>query len=460
MSINGTQDTKKSILNQFKAAEGLPFQELLPPTIFETTLNELQYRDRIYSPIVTTSCLLSQVIADDQSLQATVSRLIAAKAAANEELPSANTSAYSQARSRLPIELLKGCFEKVGIVTTENILSGWVWRGKNPKLIDGSTFSMPDTLENQTVYPQPTTQKKGVGFPIARFVVLICFITGVVLRIAIGPYNGKKTGEHSLLRSIIDSLTSNDIVLGDAYYPSYFVLCELIKRGIDFVFPAHAARRYNLKTGKKLGKKDHLVKWKKPTKPDWMEQTAYDSYPVTIEVREAELINKTDGYKTQKRIIITSFLDPISVTKADLGNLYQFRWFVEVDLRSIKTVMKMDILRGKTPEMVEKEVYAHLLAYNLIRQVMTHAAIKHNKNPRNLSFKNALRLIEYFRQNGILNPANKSIYNSLLDCIAYKTVGNRPNRREPRMVKRRPKYYKRLQKPRNFYKNNIVGKAA
>lgn len=459
-ATNTIDPTPMSIIQTLKTKTGLPFKELLPKEAIEQAIVDIEYRDRFYTPDTTVWCLLSQALDEDQSLQASVLRLIASKAAANEEAPSANTSAYSQARSRLPVEVLKTLSERVAANTTMEAKPEWRWRGRSSKLIDGSALSMPDTPENQEKYPQPKSQKKGIGFPLARFVVIICFITGVVLKIAVDSFSGKETGEHALLRRIVDVFNPGDIALGDAYYPSYFLICELIKREVDFVFPAHSARSSDFRSGTKLAKKDHIISWNKPKKPNWMDEETYASYPQSIQIREAEVINEKPGFKTKKRILITSFLDSGEVTKKDLSELYGFRWFVELDFRSIKTVMKMDILRSKTPEMIEKEIWSRLLAYNLVRRVMMHSAMKHSKIPRQLSFKTALRAVEFFRQQCLITRNNELAYNILLDSIAHKIVGNRPNRHEPRAVKRRPKAYKRLQKPRNFYKTNAYLGAA
>ena len=455
IDINTIDIAPKSIIETLKTTSGLPFEALLPIEMMEQALINIDYRDGIYTPSTTVWCLLSQALDEDQSLQASVLRLVARKAAANEEIPSANTSAYSQARSRLPVEVLETLSEQVAEDTTKKILVKWKWRGLNPKLVDGSTLSMPDTLDNQKKYPQPKTQKKGIGFPIARFVVIICFITGTVLKFAMDSYAGKETGEHALLRQIIEEFKLGDIALGDAYYPSYFLVCDLIKRKAEFVFPAHGSRESDFRTGKRLGKKDHIVSWIKPSKPEWMDQETYDGYAKIVKIREVEIVSEKSGFKTKKRTLVTSFLDPKKVTKKDLSNLYEFRWFVELDIRSIKSIMKMDILRSKTPNMIKKEICSRLLAYNLVRKIMMHAAIKHSKLPRQLSFKTALRAVEIFREHGILMCTNESTYNALLASIAHKTVGNRPDRREPRMIKRRPKSQKRLQKPRNFYKTTF-----
>jgi hypothetical protein len=225
----------------------------------------------------------------------------------------------------------------------------------------------------------------------------------------------------------------------------------LTKIGVKVVFPMHAARDCNFRLGKKIGEKDHVVKWLKPAKPKWMDQETYDSVPATISVRELSIRSNRKGFRTDSRIIVTTFLDPKAVSKNDLDQLYSCRWWVELDLRAIKTTLQMDILRGKTPAMIRKEIWVHLLAYNLIRKIMTQAAHAHNKKPRELSFKGALHVIKSFRERGMLSESNAKFYSVLLKAIARKIVGNRPGRQEPRVVKRRPKSFPRMQKARHLY---------
>ena len=224
-----------------------------------------------------------------------------------------------------------------------------------------------------------------------------------------------------------------------------------MKLEVDAVFPMHAARKYDFRKGTRLGKKDHIVQWKKPSKPDWMSQDEYNEFPDEIRVREVEVENKKSGYRTQKRVLVTTLLDSKIVAKEDLSELYDCRWFVEIALKSIKETMHMDILRGKTPEMVRKEIWAHFLAYNLVRKIMAQSAMVHGRSPRCLSFKLALQTIISFRNAGILSENNIDIYAQLLKAITYKQVGNRPGRSEPRRIKRRPKSFPLLQRSRNLY---------
>lgn len=444
----------KEVITNLKTNDKLPFSQILPKEDINRNLqNAVIYRERIFTPHVTLWAFLSQVIDDDQSQQAAVSRVVAEFIARGEEPPSANTSAYSQARSKLSESLLSSLVRGIATQLVAEIPDDWLWNGRQVKLVDGSTVSMPDTPANQAAYPQPATQKPGVGFPIARVVVLVDYFTGAVANFAIGAYSGKETGEHALFRQLVSSVNAGDILLGDRYYPSFFLMATLIKNGIDGVFPIHSARDYDFKTGMSLGDKDHVAQWKRPAKPKWMEQDEYDSFPKKISVREVAIEKHRPGFRSQTLVLVTTILDAVTTTKSMLAELYNYRWFVEISLRNIKTVMHMDILRGKTPEMVCKEIWVHLLAYNLIRKIMVQSAIAYQKRPSELSFKLALQTIRAFQQRGLLMDNSCETYAKLLKAIAYKKVGNRTGRQEPRAVKRRPKAFPRLQQARGFYKN-------
>jgi len=449
----------KNILSEIKSAKGLPFSEILSSEIIIKHIENLEYRTRFFPPDITLWMFLSQVFNDDQSLQAALERAIVFFLSQEMEVPSSNsTAAYSKARTRLPEELLSNLVIDSGKELEKQTPIAWLWDERHAKLVDGSTVSMPDTLENQEAYPQPDSQKKGVGFPIARVVAVTSCTTGAVLNLAIGPYSGKKTGEHALLRQLMDTFDAGDVVLGDCYYASYFLIAALMKKGVDAVFPIHAARNHDFRTGQRFGKKDHVVQWIKPTKPEWMEQEEYDSFQNEITIRELAIQSEHKGYQTKSRVMVTTFLDPKTTPKAKLAILYSYRWRIELDFKSIKETMRMDILRGKTPAMVRKEIWAHLLGYNLIRKIMAQSAYVHNKIPRQLSFKLALQAIEAFRNGNLLSGKNVEIYAHLLKMIAYKTVGNRPNRYEPRRVKRRAKSFPKMQKARHLYKRKLSAK--
>lgn len=275
--------------------------------------------------------------------------------------------------------------------------------------------------------------------------------TGALLDLAIAPWSGKGTGEHTLLRQLMHVFEAGDIVLGDAYYASYFLIATLMQMKVDVVFAVNGNRGSDFRRGKKLGKGDHLIQWKRPVKPEWMDEELYAEFPITITVREAKITTERSGFRSQSRVVVTTFIDAMDVSRQDLGELYGYRWFVELNLRSVKEIMRMDILRGKSPAMVHKEIWAHILAYNLVRKMMAQAAVIYERSPRQMSFKLALQMMSAFRQAGILSGKNYDTYDIFLRAIAYKKTGNQIRNSEPRMVKRRPKAFPRLQKPRHFY---------
>jgi hypothetical protein len=439
-----------SVINELRSGHTLPFQDVLSVEILEKHLSKIVHRDRTFTPKLTLFVFLAQIIGADQSCQAAVCQLIAHLISKGARLVSPNTAAYCKARARLPETVLVGLTKEIAEQGEEQAKPEWLWWGRHVKLMDGSTLSMPDTPENQEAYPQSKAQKEGVGFPIMRVVCIISLATGAVLDLAAAPYSGKETGEHALLRKIIHTFQPGDVALGDCYYASFFLIATLMEMGVDAVFPIHSARITDFRRGKRLGGKDHLVNWKKPAKPKWMEQTVYEKFPDAIAVREVVVRSQRAGFRAKTRILVTTFCDPDEVNGENLASLYDCRWFVEISLKSIKDTMCMDILRAKTPQMVRKEIWAHLLAYNLIRKIIAESANRYDKNPRYLSFKCALQFIDAFCRSGCLLKTNEA-YEYLLKAISQKTVGNRPRRSEPRMTKRRPKAFPRLQNPRSFY---------
>lgn len=433
----------RDMRRQYCQLEGLPFSGILNAREFEDSINNLSEdsRDRIFTPLVTLAAFIQQTINPDQSCRKALSNIIADRAAKGLPEISSNTGPYCKARIRLDENMIREIASSFGKKLDKESNDSWTWRGRHVKLADGTTISGPDTAENQAEYPQPDTQKQGLGFPIARCVAVISLAVGTVLDIAIGPYQGKETGEHALLREILDCYIAGDIFLGDRYYCSYFLIAMLKEMKVDAVFQIHSAREYDFRRGTSLGKMDHLVIWDKPAKPKWMSKEMYADMPDSLTVRES---------KVHDLVMVSTFIDPNEVSKSDLGHLYKCRWTVEVDILYIKEIMGMGILRCKTPEMMRKEIYTHILSYNLIRTIIAQAADLHDKKPQAISFKGALQLINSFRST-IMNAKSrklKSILKSMLRAIASQSIGDRPGRKEPRVVKRRPKAYPRMTEPR------------
>ncbi len=310
---------------------------------------------------------------------------------------------------------------------------------------------MPDTPENQAMYPQPPNHKPGLGFPLARITVLLSLATGACHDLTIAPYAGKGTGEKTLFRRMYDSLKPGDVVLADALFDDYFIACELCNRGIDLVAHAHFAR-VGSRTAESRPDGDILV-WQRPNKPHGMKGEKYRTYPKQLLMRQVTVDARDKNNRAQQFKVITTILTS-SIDGQQIGALYEHRWEGEVDIRSIKCTMKMDILRCKTPNMIHKEIWTHLLAYNLLRTAMAVAANENDIEPREVSFKGAKQAVTAFAPKiEAARPEERgSLIDAMLITIAYHRVGDRPGRWEPRARKRRPKPAARRTQPRHIAK--------
>jgi Transposase DDE domain len=416
------------------------FNLLTSPELLETVEASLpEYRERDYPPTVALSMFLGQVLSADGSCQNSVNEAIVNRLLGGLPALSANTGGYCRARTRLPISMIRSLAMSIAASMTRRTPEPWLWRGRHVKLTDGTTTLMPDTKANQAEYPQHGRQEYGVGCSIARLVGVISLAHGAVLDIAMGPYKGKETGEYGLFRRLLECFVNGDVMLADSYYCSYFLIAELLSRGVDVVLEQHGARDTDFRCGERLGRRDHIVRWSKPAaRPSWMGVEQYQRYPQELTLREV---------KVQQKILVTSFLDPQQVCKREIGDLFLNRWHVELDLRNIKTTLGMDSLRCKSPAMCEKELWVYMLAYNLIRLLMAQAAADAKTLPRRLSFKHTLQVWVAWSQRQFLIDGNENT-TALFALIAQIRVGNRPGRIEPRAIKRRPKAFQRLQIPR------------
>ena len=334
---------------------------------------------------------------------------------------------------RLATQLAAGCEKKIP--------KTWLWKGRHVKLADGTTVSMPDTADNQEVYPQQASQEKGLGFPVARLVVLLSLATAMVCGMAIGPYSGKETGELALMRQLVEQLDADDILLTDKYFCSYFMIAELLHQNMDFVARLHHARKQDAYRIKRLGKKDHLVRWERPVKPDWMDQASYDRVPKTLTLRQIEVNVTEPGFRVESLVVVTTLTDVKQYSRQDIAELYHQRWLAELDIRAVKCTLGMDVLRCKTPAMVRKEMWACLLAYNLIRKTMLQAAKSERLSPRQLSFTGAMQTMaaSWVVIPTLDNAMMVRLTTTEIKSLTSQIVGKRPNRVEPRAVKRRPK---------------------
>jgi hypothetical protein len=446
--------------HSFRAAVGearrhgdLYFAALLPQDriLKAVTAARSFWQGWVYTPAVTVWVFLSQCLSPDHSCRDAVARLIAWRVARGQEPCSAVTGAYCTARNDLPEEALHALARDTGKQVEDEAPGTWLWHGRKVRAVDGSTISMPDTPENQAAYPQQKSQKPGCGFPLARILVIFSLSVGTVLEAAIGKYKGKQTGENSLFRQLYPTLAEGDVVLADRYFSGWFDIALLRQRGVDIVVRKHQLRRTDFRTGKRLGKEDHLLVWSRPERPQWMSAEQYLALPATMMLREVRVRVSQPGMRTKSLLVVTTLLDAEQYPADEIASLYRRRWQAELHLRSIKIVLQMDHLRCKTPERVRNEFYMHLVGYNLIRGVMAAAAQQAGKCPWEISFKGTLQTLSQFLPLLPAGVTTEAWCEALLTAVAAHIVGDRPDRFEPRRVKRRPKHYLRLQKHRHLY---------
>lgn len=454
-----TLPSRVQILKQkFTQSIGLPFQDLLPESTIKEALaaEKIKYRRRLFDPFVTLWTFLSQVLDADKSCHNAVSRVIAWLASENAEIPSEDTSAYCQARKRLPEKLLQRLFGTVAQGLEKKTTNEHLWCGRHVKVVDGSTVSMPDTALNQEAYPQSTNQALGCGFPIAKIGALFSLATGAAVALAIDVLN---THDLKLARRLYKFLNPGDILLGDRAFCSYADVVSVQNHQADVVFRKHQGRKKQMRRGKRIGSWDQLIVWNKPkTCPKGLSLEEFATLPKTLTLREVHYQIVIPGFRTEQVTLITTLVDTKTYSALELVRLYGFRWEVELDLKHLKITLGMDVLRSQTPEMVRKEIYVHLLAYNLLRTVMWEAGTTHQVNPLRLSMQGTRQHLDNFTEQLAIAPARnrKRLYRTLLKLIVHKPVPQRPGRSEPRVKKRRSKAYPVMQKPRHLLRRQLV----
>jgi len=428
----------------FLQFQKLPFNDFFPTETIEIIIAHTpQKRTSVFSPLITLKAFVFQVLSDDSSCQQAVAGVLVDRLSHGQSANSINTGPYCKARQRLPLTQMTQAVATTGSRLHQLSAKAWRWHGLNVVLVDGATALMPDTPENQAVFPQQSYQKPGLGFPIVRLLALISLATGTIIDYRLGAYQGKGTGETSLVSQVLNSLLTGDLLLADRYYCTFAIITLLHAKGIPVLFPLHANKKADFRQGSKLGAKDHLVEWKKPKrKPVWMTTLDYADLPELITVREL---------RVKGVVYVTTLLNAKQFNKQELASLYKERWKIELDFRTIKTHMGMEMLRCKTPEMVQKEIAVHLLAYNIIRGNLAQAAVMHNKIPRQLSFRSTVQLVcQAGKQLVVLTGQQLTrALLSLLKAIASTVIGLQKRKNQPRAIKRRPKPFPLLTIPRH-----------
>ena len=464
-SPHGRAADFQHIVAAFLTQPGLPFASVLSAEriqrIFEKHGN-LFGVGAIYSTAVMVWAFLGQVLRDgkEASCQAAVARVAEYQRQTGQDAPTSDTGDYCRARAKLSEHALHDLAVEVADQMQEQAKPAWLWKGLNAKLVDGFTFTMPDTIGNQREYPSPRTQKKGVGLPIARAVAILSLATAAVMDLAVGPYSGKETGETALLRALLRSLCRGDLAVVDRYYCSYMMIALLLGRGVQTCARIHQRRKTDFRRGRRLGKYDHVIIWTRPDRPSWMDQAEYDLIPEELEMREIRYHVVKPGYRTEILTVVTTLTDGEVYTKEEIAELYGFRWNVELDIRSIKTSLNLCHVRCKSPEMVRKELWTTLLGYNLIRTTGAAAALLYDKQPRQISFTSTCQYVlaswMLYSTGWVSSALMFEQCLVKLEQIAECEVANRPGRLEPRVLKRRRHGYKLMQKPRHVLKQELL----
>jgi hypothetical protein len=443
---------------QFRSESLVPFAEHLPESGVHALCRSLGhgFRQRLFSPAVTLWTFLGQVLDPDHSCRQAVARLLAYRTSKGLPACSPQTGAYCKARQRLPEKLLQELTVSTGRRLLQQAPAAWLWKNRPVKVVDGTCVSMPDTPANAKAHGKSKKFAAGAGFPLLRLVVVFSLAVGTVLEAGLAPYRGKKTGELSLLDRLKNRFQRGDIILADRLYGTYWNVAWALTHGVDLVVRQPGSRAAISFRGYRAD--NRRVRWTKPHRPEWMSRREYRSVPSSLWLRAVRVHVRCVGFRTRNLVVITTLTDAQAVTGADLADLYRRRWQVELNLRSLKQTLQMDILRGKSPAMVRKEIWAHLLVYNIVRTVMVQAAQAASCRPDELSFKGALQTINaylpYMRE--AQTPADvRVVWEVLLWAISEHRVGNRPDRYEPRAVKRGHKAYPCLRIPRKQAQRNL-----
>jgi putative transposase len=444
------------VAEPFVHRSGLPFADVLDAEFIHQVFHEedaLFAQEDIFSTEVVLWAFLAQTLRDGKgaACAAAVSDITTYKLQTNQEPPSGDTGDYCRARAKLNLPALQRLVTESSRQVERRAQAAWLWKGHHAKLVDGFTFTMPDTEDNRAEFPQNPAQAEGVGLPIARVCAVLSLATACICGLAVGPWQGKETGESSLLRELLNVFDQGDVVVFDRYYGSFMMLAMLSLRGLHVCTRLHQRRPSDFRRGRRLGPHDHLVTWTRPKRPPWMSEAEYARIPETLSLRELRFRVEVPGRRTKALTVVTTLTDAKTYTAEDVAGLYGYRWNVELDIRSIKQVLGLDHVRCKTPHMVRRELWVTLLAYNLIRKVIATSAAVHGKEPRRLGFTLACQTIlaswMLWSTGSCRHP--RVMHAILLEQIAANEVGNRPGRIEPRVLKRRRHRYPLMQRPRD-----------
>jgi hypothetical protein len=419
--------------------------------------------DEVWSPALTLWTFLWQLIGGVKTCTAACARALAWRLALGLPACSTNTGAYCKARQKLPLPLLQELTLGLADRLEDYLPRHWLWRGRHVRIVDGTVCTAADTPANQQAFPQRSHLPGGVGFPLLRLVVLFSLASACCTAAAIGPWQGKGSGETTLARGLLDRLRPGEVLLGDRLFATYWLIAWVLARHADCVFRLHAHRgragdSRSSRLVQALGVQDNLVVWQRPRRPAWMDEASYAQMPQELRLRIVWRQVHVPGFRTEEVALVTTLTDAGEYPAEELVGLYRQRWSAELDLRTLKQTLKMEHLVCKSPDMLRKEVWAHLLGYNLIRATQAQAAWQQGKLPRRLSLAAAKQTLEQMREllTWAEGPCRALVVRGLWLAVSEHTVAERPDRVEPRRIKRGPKAYPRLRENRTQARQRLL----
>ena len=463
-------------------ADELPLAEVIDDEKWQAAFDRYKVSfgtdsDSIYTAAITLWALISQVFFKEEhrGCKAAVVRVASWWATLGQIISSTNTGAYCRARLKIPFEVVRDIAVEIALSAEAAYqqqdhedyrgklhpivakVQSEPWSGRI-LLVDGFTVTAADTPENQAEFPQNSSQKEGLGFPIIRGVSLISMVTGLLLDVELAPYAGKQSGETALLWRMLEQLQRGDILVADCFYCTYWLITACQLKGVEIVMKNHDKRDDDPLGADRIDKHQRIAVWLKPKRPDWMSEEDYLALPDKLKIRLVDIIIDQPGFRSKKYTIATTIMNSNVYSRDWLTNLYRSRWLVELDIRSIKCALGMDLIRAKTPAMVRTEIWSCLLAYNLIVMKMLQSGSVNGRMPRTLSFTTTLQLLgNNWLLGGVL--LTDALVQLGLQTSSSETVSDRLDRVEPRANKRRPKLLALLTKPRRVAQLELLAAA-
>ena len=432
---------------------GENLRQLIPVHLLAGEDDGPNSRERSFPLRLTCECFIWQMLNPGTACREVVRHVQALGRLRGHAPVDAGTSAYVQARLRLPEERLEKIMQATAAAAESRSGAGGCLQGRPIQVVDGSTTQLADTPQNQLAYPQPSTQKKGCGFPVMKLAVLFSLASGAILHVVTGNLH---MHDLRLFRQMWDWLKSGDILMGDRAYGEYATVAGLQQRAVDVIARLHQRRKVDFRKARRLGKNDGLFTWHRGyNQSDLFTAHEWGLLPEMIQVRLLRFTIEVPGFRSRRITLVTTLLEAKLFTAHDLAQAYARRWRLEMCLRDLKTTLGMEVLRCQSPAMSRKEMLAFLIAHNLTRCVMAEAARRHDADLERLSFKGTLDALRQYSA-AIAAARNQQLrqqlWQDLLINLVRDEVPFRPNRSEPRARKRRPKPYPLLNKPRRKFK--------